>query len=350
MTTPELSELAELWAPHLRELCAAIRTRTRGALADAVENDELDRLARQVGQGAGDVTFGLDVPAEEAVVTWMNEHARHSPISVLTEDVGWRHLAPGASPGAEPIELSDFEHGGPRIAIDPVDGTRHLMSDLRSAWTVVAFAGPGAAPPRMSEIVLGIVSELPDTRAASYRSLTAVRDAGCRIAEHALPDNDGDLSLREAPLIADDELRLDHAYFPFFKYMPDLRPHLAEIEACFFERLQRLEGADVSNCYDDQYISNAGQLFHLARGTYRMITDLRAWIAERRGQPTITAKPYDLAGAVLCATEAGCVITAPDGSQLDFELDTETPVSFVGWANRVTHERLQPHLQAALQS
>ena len=37
-----------------------------------------------------------------------------------------------------------------------------------------------------------------------------------------------------------------------------------------------------------------------------------------------------------------------DGGGLDFDLDTTTPVSFVGFANQATRERLEPHLAATL--
>jgi fructose-1,6-bisphosphatase/inositol monophosphatase family enzyme len=104
----------------------------------------------------------------------------------------------------------------------------------------------------------------------------------------------------------------------------------------------------VRACWDDQYVSNGGQLALLALGTYRMIADLRASVAARHGRTTLTGKPYDISGAVLCAQEAGCVVTAVDGSPLDFPLDAETPVGFVGWANAATSERLAPHLAMAL--
>ena len=75
---------------------------------------------------------------------------------------------------------------------------------------------------------------------------------------------------------------------------------------------------------------------------------LRAWLARRAGVATTTSKPYDVAGAILCARAAGCVVTAADGGELDFELDCTTAVEFVGWANAATARRLAPHLRAVL--
>ena len=322
-------------------------------MREAQAAGDLQRVTRAVGQGAGDVTFGLDEPTERVLEEWLDEQAREGPLSLMTEDAGWRHRGPGAPNGPKgpgrpgPVDLEGFDHGGPRIAVDPIDGTRNLMADLRSAWSVISFCGPGPSQPGLADVSLGLVGEIPDSRAALYRTLSATRGAGCRLRVNALAD---DARLEERPLVCDEDDRVDNGYFPFFSYMHDLRPPLAALQADFFARLARHEQADVRSCYDDQYISNAGQLFLLAHGTYRMIVDARQWVARRAGQSTVTSKPYDLAGAVLCAKEAGCVLTSVDGGELAFPLDTSTPVEFVGFANSATRARLWPHLEGALQA
>jgi fructose-1,6-bisphosphatase/inositol monophosphatase family enzyme len=295
----------------------------------------------------------------------------------LSEESGWRHVGPDGRGGT--VALAGFDHGGPRIVVDPIDGTRNLMTDVRSAWSVIGLAASGASTPMLADIELGVVSEIPDSRAGAYRRLSARRGERC-VAELCSLERSGFAHVRgelssapiehasagreRSPSACDserssgardtgsgallarreldngDEVRLDHAYFPFFKYMPDMR----------LERIAAREGADVRNCYDDQYISNGGQLALLALGTYRMIADVRAHLARLRGRPTLTSKPYDVAGAIVCARAAGCVITAADGSELAFPIDTETPVSFVGWVNAATERRLAPHLAAAMRS
>jgi len=255
----------------------------------------------------------------------------------LTEDSGWRHVGPhGALPG--------FDHGGPRIVIDPIDGTRNLMTDLRSAWTVVGLAGAGAEQPTMKDVELGIVSEIPDSRAARYRVFAAERGRGCQFAERALDDP----SAAFVPWQVDADDRADFGYFVFFGYSPDLRPFVTQRAARFFEALASEESADTRHCFDDQYISSGGLLALLTLGSHRLVVELRALIAEREGRPFVSAKPYDIAGAVLCAQEAGCVVTKLDGSALDFPLDVVTGVDFVGFANAATAERLRPHLRHAL--
>jgi fructose-1,6-bisphosphatase/inositol monophosphatase family enzyme len=331
------------WSARLIGLCSRVRAAARSALERAARQGRLEELARPVRQGAGDVTYALDEESERAVEAWLAETARERPLSLLTEDSGWRHLGPGT--GGAPRELAGFDHGGPRIALDPIDGTRNLMADLRSAWTVVSCAGPGCGMPRLAELEIGIVSEIPDSRAARYRVLAARRGGGCSFELRAL---EGDEELERRVLRADADNRADRGYFPFFRYLPEQRPELARLEARFFARLAEREGARVRDCYDDQYISNGGQLVLLALGTYRMVADIRGMVAKKVGGEVVTAKPYDLAGAVLCAREAGCVVTAPDGEELDFPMDCETPVDWVGWANAPTARRLGPHLRAVL--
>lgn len=341
MTKPanDAAALVAEWTPRLVRLCERLRASTRETLLDALRRGATDELARPVGQGAGDVTYGLDVPTETLCSQWLDEVSRETAISLCTEDSGWRHRARGGS------ELDHFDHGGPRIALDPIDGTRNLMTNLRSAWTVVTFCGPGSETPRLSDCELGILSELPCSRAATWRSLLAERGRGCRFREVRLADG---AVLEDRPLVADTDDRADHGYFPFFRYDRRQNPTITAIECAFLERLEAHEASDVRNCYDDQYISNGGQLALLAQGTYRFIADLRAWLAERRGERATTSKPYDCAGAIVCALEAGAPVTAPEGEPLDFPIDTQTPVSFVGWANEATRARLSPHLRAAL--
>ncbi len=80
-----------------------------------------------------------------------------------------------------------------------------------------------------------------------------------------------------------------------------------------------------------------------------MVVEARHHLARLRGRPTQTCKPYDMAGAALCAREAGCVVTGIDGAPLDFPIDTETPIDFVAFHNEGTGARRWPHLATVLE-
>ncbi len=335
------------WQTALEDLCTSVRVAARQAVLQASRTGDLRQLGQSAREGAGDTTFALDECAELAVDRWFDAVARERALSLLTEDTGWRHRGPDGR--GKSRELSAFDHGGPRIALDPIDGTRNAMADLRSAWSVVSMAGPGADAPRLSQLVLGMVAEIPDSRAHSYRMLSARSQGPCEIVQREL---DGEHTQFRRVLCVDDDSRPDHGYFPFFRYAPALRPAIGGLERDFFARIARHEGADTSRCYDDQYICNAGQLVLLALGTYRSIFDLRGTVSRALGVAQTTSKPYDIAGAILCARRAGCVVEAPPSraaaQPLDFPMDCSTHVDFIGWVNRGTRARLLPHLAAAL--
>jgi fructose-1,6-bisphosphatase/inositol monophosphatase family enzyme len=326
-------------AAELERLCDTLRVATSRELA----RHNGAALLAVVGEGAGDATFALDRPCERAIERWQRELARRAPLSVLSEESGWTHLAPGRRGGVR--ELDTFDHGGWRIVIDPIDGTRNLAAGLRSAWTAIAVAPSGATRPSQLDVTAGLLSELPTPLMGRFRRLSSLGREP-RVALHDAADG---RVLRRAGLRAPRGFDpRAPGYWSFFRYTPAQRPWLAALEARFFARMEREHGLVLRHAFDDQYISNAGQLALLALGTYRMIVDARAHVAEHAGIAGTTSKPYDVAGAIAVARAAGCVVTAPDGAGLDFMLDATTPVGFAGYANARVARAAAPLLAAEL--
>ncbi|MEZ5976919.1 MAG: hypothetical protein R3F34_01705 [Planctomycetota bacterium] len=304
---------------------------------------DIRALAVSTGRGVGDETFALDAACETAVEGWLRERAADGPISLLTEDRGWRHLGPDGAGGVR--ELAGFDHGGPRIALDPVDGTRNVAADLRSAWTVVSACGAGPLEPRFADVSVGVVSETPDDPPARGAPVRRARQPWR--ARRDL-DERRSLGLRRAARARRRRRRRGRRFAPFFRYEPALRPATAALEAAFAAEVERLHGTNPCHLLDDQYIASAGQLVLLTLGTYRQICDPRHVLATRRGSPTVTSKPYDLAGALLVARESGCLVEPLGRDEFDFALDCTTPVGFVGWHNARTRAKLRPALEHAL--
>lgn len=343
-TTESAAEFA-VWRTALRGLAASVQARVRTKLRDALAADELEGLARGVSEGVGDTTFALDVPAEEAVEEWFCAHACRGPLSLLTEDAGWRHRGPDPAKPSGWRDLADFAHGGPRIVIDPIDGTRPLMHDLRSAWVVIGFAPPGPAQPRLSALRGGLLVELPPSSQGVARWLEA--EQGGPAEERLLPVGASVKQVAAASvrtLSVDSDARCDRGYFTFFRYHPAQRRRLATLEESFFARLAEREGADLLQVYEDGYCSSGGQLALLALGRYRFVADFRARLGGVEGP---FCKPYDVAGAVVVARAAGVEISDAFGAPLDCPLDACTPIGFVGYTNAGTRARLEPHLEAA---
>src|SRR6186997_89904 len=104
-----MSSIEQAWTPRLVDLCARLRASARMAVREALDAGDLARIAQPVKHGAGDITFGLDERTEEALDRWLEEVAGAEPISLLTEDQGWRHRGP--APGGGTRELAGFDHG-----------------------------------------------------------------------------------------------------------------------------------------------------------------------------------------------------------------------------------------------
>ncbi|TAJ23570.1 MAG: hypothetical protein EPO68_02785 [Planctomycetota bacterium] len=312
---------------ELRRELLALCDELRALASKSLARSSRAALLRIAAHGAGDVTFALDVPCERAVERWHARLARRAPLSVLTEETGWRHLGPGRS---RVRELADGDHGGWSIVIDPIDGTRNLAAGLRSAWTAIAVVPPLARAPRFADVSGGLLSELPTSAMHRWRRLSSLAQRPT-LELHEI-GRARPLERRPLRVSSSFDPRAP-GYWSFFRYTPAQRPLLAAVEARFFERMRRAHALELRCAFDDQYISNAGQLALLSLGAYRMIVDARALVAERARIPGTSSKPYDVAGALAVARAAGCVVAAPDGAALDFPLDATTPVSFAGYGN-----------------
>jgi fructose-1,6-bisphosphatase/inositol monophosphatase family enzyme len=316
----------------VRRLHETIRAGVSRCLADARRAGD-PTLANQPGAwGAGDISYAIDTPAEAAVEAFGEDIARTHPVTIVCEGPGVvEHRGAGSGPAL-------------RAIIDPVDGTRSLMHDMRSAWALTGIARDRGEATRLSDIEVAVQTELPTTTAAVYHVMTAVRGQGARIARHDVTTGG---VIEEGPLIAPRELPLDNGYLVFTRYLAVERPIVADLERRFLDSALAAHGIDPRLIYDDQYLCSAGQLFLVTTGRYRMLADLRGWLRETRGLANFTAKPYDLA-ALLIYREAGVPVLDAAGDPLDAPLDTETPLSVLAWPNDTLRAAYQPHLRAAM--
>lgn len=329
MTHPGHEDWLEVLLAGHGRIRSRVRTALlRGAIGRGEDPGEAEGAA--VREGAGDLTFELDVRAEPEVLRMAEEAARLEPLRLVCEGIGTRDLGTGTPRR--------------RLVVDPIDGTRNLSHGLRSGWVLTAVARERGDRTTLGDVDLCVQSEIPLPDRRTFEVLWAVRGGGAFRERRAL--GDGRL-LERRRLVAPESVALERGYYVFFRYARRERVALARIEEAFFERLALRLEIDPRTLLDDHYISNAGQLHLLATRRYRFLADLRAWLGDRLGVANVTSKPYDVCCA-LAAEEAGCPVTAPDGSPLDPPLDTETPVSFVAYANEQARRTLEPVLHEAL--
>ena len=105
----------------------AIQIAMRSALVhDLQRHSASDRSAVASDHGGGDTIYAIDQNIEHTLVSACRDWARQYPFVLVAEGLGesGQLLLPEGT-SAEPLF---------RVIVDPIDGTRGLMYDKRSAW------------------------------------------------------------------------------------------------------------------------------------------------------------------------------------------------------------------------
>jgi fructose-1,6-bisphosphatase/inositol monophosphatase family enzyme len=314
--------------------------RIRDGVVAACRESASEALARVVGDEGGDTLYAVDRIGEELLLEELGRDAEALGGIVLVAEglTGGKAVLPrGLAP----------EHARYRFLVDPIDGTRSLMYQKRSAWVLTGVAPNRGEGTRLSDIVLAVQTEIPLVKQYLADELWAARGRGA-VAERV------DLfrgSRTPLPLQPSRAVSLEHGYAMLTRFFPGARDEIAAVDEEVMRAVLGPPPAGRALCFEDQYASTAGQLYELMTGHDRFNADLRPLfdrVLARRGEhPGLHCHPYDLA-ASLIASEAGVVLTGPDGKPLDAPFDVETPVAWVGYANVALRARIEPALAAAL--
>jgi hypothetical protein len=225
-----------------------------------------------------------------------------------------------------------------RLLVDPIDGTRGLMFDKRSAWCLMAAAPDRGAATRLSDAEVAVMTELPTTRQATSDVLWAVRGAGAQGERHGLHDGTrASFVLRPSGAV---DLR--HGFATVNNFFHGGKELTARLEEAILDRALGPWNPLKADVYTDQYICSGGQLAELALGRDRFVLDVRPLVHAKLGHAaSLCCRPYDLC-TMLVAQQAGCVVLDPLGNPLDAPFDTTTNVAFAAYANRALADRLAP--------
>ena len=283
---------------------------------------------------SADTIYVIDKVSEAAVLDWFKKNwPRRWPVELVME--GFEdHESAVTFPAGTPVAQTLL-----KCIIDPIDGTRGLMYDKRSAWSLAALAPQRGAKTSLRDIVVAAMTELPVAKQSGSDQFSAVRGSGVK-AERIDLQTGHRARLKPQPSCAEN---LAHGFASFAKFFPAGKTWLAGCE----EKLWRALDAG-NEIFDDQYLSSGGQLHELMVGHDRFIADLRPLaFAELGLSQTLVCHPYDICTALI-AEELGCVVTAPDGKPLRAPLDTTTPIAWVGYANPALAKWIGPKLRASL--
>jgi fructose-1,6-bisphosphatase/inositol monophosphatase family enzyme len=330
-----LDEVERLVLPLVQRLQRGIRDRVTAAF----RAQGAGALSAVAGDAGGDTIYAVDRVSEEVLVAELEREAPALGGIVL--------VAEGLDGGRVVLPRGSEERAARYLFIvDPIDGTRGLMYQKRSAWVLTGVA-PNRPNARLSDLVLAVQTEIPLVKQYLADELWAVRGRGAKARRTDVLRNESE-PLELSPSRAES---IEHGFAMLTRFFPGARDAIAALDEELVRAVLGPLPAGRAACFEDQYICTGGQLYELMAGHDRFNADLRPLfdrvLAERGEPPSLTCHPYDVCTALI-AEEAGVRVTGPDGGPLDAPLDVESPVAWVGYANQALAARIEPLLLAAL--
>lgn len=265
-------------SPEMRDLVRGLTAELRSVVLPLL--GEHSGRAHQGAGAGGDITFAIDEIAEKRMEEYLDRHAPR--VAFYSEDRGM------VSPSGESAEWV--------LIVDPIDGTRPALAGLESSCVSVA-AAPLERDPTMGDVEIGCVIEIK-----SGNEFLAVRGEGVEPA--------GRLS-------SNTEIER-----MFWTYGLRGRP-VREVMEVMAELVDRSSvggaGFDLGAATFDVTRIVTGQLDAYIEPSPRIVEEVPGMRTEfervGRGE-VLNNSPYDLAAAVLCAEEAGVIVTDASGEPL----------------------------------
>ncbi|MDH7571412.1 MAG: hypothetical protein QHJ73_17695, partial [Armatimonadota bacterium] len=255
----ELSVAPEQLIPRLREL----QNRLRDAVCAHRDTTSADHLSAVGGKRDGDTLYAIDLHSEEILLRFCEEWSREIPLALIAEGLpgdGWQTFPPGTS-----TEEARF-----CLIVDPIDGTREIMYDKRSAWILCGVAPNRGAETALCHIEVAMMTEIPTTRQHLADTLWAVRGRGVQAERRNL------ITGAVQPFIPrpSGAATIAHGFASIVKFFPGARDLVADLEDRLCERVVGNPEDGNPLVFDDEYLSTGGQLYELTvANLVKVITD-----------------------------------------------------------------------------
>jgi fructose-1,6-bisphosphatase/inositol monophosphatase family enzyme len=323
------------------EILAGVRTiheSIRDAVIAACETQA--DPARVVREEQGDTIYAIDRVGEQTLLELVRRDlAPRAPLVLVAEGLAAGSIVLPEGGSEREAEL--------RVIMDPIDGTRGLMYQKRSAWILTGVAPNRGPATSLRDVAVAVQTEIPVLKQHLSDCAWAVKGEGVgaerydRITGERRP-----LELRPSRATS-----IAHGFASVSRFFPGARDELAAIDEEIVAAALGPVRPGKAHCFEDQYICTGGQLYELMCGHDRFVADLRPLLERllaRRGLALgICCHPYDVC-TELIAREHGVVVTDHAGKVLDAPLDVAADVAWVGYANPAIRAQLEPLLQAAL--
>ncbi|HYD54332.1 MAG TPA: hypothetical protein VEA99_16975 [Gemmatimonadaceae bacterium] len=326
-------------AAALLEQLRAIHAAIRDAVLAACERSAIEQLSTAVAEEGGDTIYAIDRVSEEVLVHHFTRLAERWSCVLVAEGLGpTGELVLPSGTRDEDAEL--------RIIVDPIDGTRGLMYQKRSAWVLTGVAPNHGAATTLADVELALQTEIPLLKQHLADSLWVL--AGVVGGERLNRLDAAWTALVPRPSRA---RTVAQGFGGLARFFPGARDLLAAVDDAVVARLLGPPQAGRALAFEDQYISTGGQLYELLMGHDRWIADLRPLaerVLARRGHALgLCCHPYDLCTEAI-ARAAGVVVTDARGARLAAPLDVTTDMSWIGYANAELAASVGPVLRAVL--
>lgn len=328
---------------QLNSLLLPIRTlheQIRDAVVAACEQSSLDAMSLIDHDGEGDTIYAVDRISEDLLVDFFSrEIAPITPIVLIAEGLAaGKVVLPLGTPESEAVW---------RIIIDPIDGTRGLMYQKRSAWILTGVAPNLGDATNLQDIELAVQTEIPLVKQHLSDSLWAIKGHGAE-AERFNRVNGRRSPL---PLQPSRAATIAHGFAMLSRFFPGARDVIAAIDEEIVLKALGPVQPGKAHCFEDQYICTGGQFYELMAGHDRFVGDIRPLMDEllsRKGMALgICCHPYDVC-TELIAREMGIIVTDPAGSPLRSGLNVDEDVAWVGYANEAIRQQIAPLLHDSL--
>jgi hypothetical protein len=291
-----------------------------------------------------DTIYAVDSHVEPVIEQFCEHWAKEMPLVLVAEGIG-----PEGQEGKAVFPAGTAEEAAViRVIMDPIDGTRELMYDKRSAWYLAGVAPNKGEATRLRDVVAAVQVELPTSKQGASDILWAVKGQGAHGLREVVHGAVFQKAHELVPRPSGAE-NIDHGFASIANFFPGYK----ELASRLMEEVIRgcLGEPDVSRplVFDDQYLSSGGELYELIMGHDRFVADVRPVLFRIQGQTGgMCAHPYDLASSLI-AREAGVELSDGMGGEMDAPLDVNSSVSWAGFANQALRRRIEPVMKRVLE-
>jgi fructose-1,6-bisphosphatase/inositol monophosphatase family enzyme len=317
----------------------SLQMRILAAVVAGARAEDAAVLSQVAKDEGGDIIYRIDAKVEDVLVEYCSDWSKSSRFILIAEGLCEKGCSPFPEDTTE--ENADFY-----LIVDPIDGTRPLMYDKRSAWSLAAIVPNAGKPPRLRDAVAACMTELPTSKQLYTDCLFAIRGRRPTMVRRRLDTGEE----REIPYAPSTATTTEHGFAMLTNFFPGGKEMVSAIEEELVRELGSLR-ADRSIVFTDQYLSTGGQWYEMIVGHDRFNGDLRGRMIERGipagAVPGLAGHPYDCC-VELIAREAGVIITDLEGRPFDAPLDTESPMSWLAYANSALRELIEPAIRRLL--